>query len=137
MDGLRESQFLADAGRPVDDAVVDEVGVDRGVARGRQDLGGIDRRRVAELHAVQGRQAAAGAEVRLAAEDRRVGGKEDDRIAADVERAADARATALVELAGLRRVADDKLAGCGHRSIPGNGPLDLSRRPARSRRQPE
>ena len=51
-DELRESQFLAAAGRPVDDAVVDEVGVDRGVAGGRQDLGGIDRRRVAELRAV-------------------------------------------------------------------------------------
>ena len=46
------------------------------------------------------RQAAAVAEVRLAAENGRVAGNEDDRIAADVERAADARTASLVELAG-------------------------------------
>ena len=36
LDGLRENQLLAAAGRPVDDAVVDEVGVDLDAARGRE-----------------------------------------------------------------------------------------------------
>ena len=80
---------------------------------------------VAELRAVQGRQAAAVAEVRLAAENGCIAGKQHDRIAADVERAADARSAALVELARLRRGADVQVAGGGHGSSARNGPLDL------------
>ena len=53
--------------------------------------------------------------------------EDSERVVADVERATHTRCAALIELAGLLRVADDEVAACRHGSCSCHGPPDQPR----------